>query len=419
MKRAIAWLAAAILIAVVAPTPAAAAAEPTSAPEVTPASVHTQPVHEPVTFSLTPGVGAVPVRYQYRVDSGRIKSVRATAGIAEVAVTPAKRMTFVEFSAVAADGTASPWSWVPIYAVSPVLQAEQDHNGDAVADLLTVGGTVGLTPGLWLATGQPNSRVRTPATNIGAGGNGGSSEPSSFDGAQPISGHFTSSGFQDVLAYYPTGPDPASAVILLGSGDGSILPARYSGNSYLLSSGTFTDINGDDPVQLVNAYQVAENISAYDDLMAVIGSPANGYYLAYYPNLDAPGGYMNAIHLDEQTPTGGTDWQNWTLATTRLASGTSIYLWNRGTGGLYLWTGLSMTDNGDLTGSLAHTQYQISSSWNAGTALSTLQATDLNQDNIPDLWTVTPDGRATAYIVTALSTTRPAKIRAKPAQQLG
>ena len=231
MKRAAAWLTAATLIAFAVPASAAAAAEPITTPEVTPASVHTQPVHEPVTFSLTPGIGAIPARYQYRVDGGRTKSVRATAGTAEIAVTPVKRMTFVEFSAVAADGTASPWFWVPIYAVSPVLPAEQDHNADGAADLLTVGGTPGLTSGLWLATGRPNStngRVRTPATNIGVNGNGGSSEPASFDGAQPVPGHFTNSGFQDILAYYPDGLNPGGAAILYGSGDGSVLPTQYT-----------------------------------------------------------------------------------------------------------------------------------------------------------------------------------------------
>ena len=150
----------------------------------------------------------------------------------------------------------------------------------------------------------------------------------------------------------------------------------------------------------------------------MIGSPANGYRLVYYPNQDWIGGYLSPIHLTQQTPTGGSDWQNWTLATTNLISGTSIYLWNRTTGGLYLWTGLSLTDNGDLTGSLAHTQYQIASSWNAETSLSTLQATNVNQDDVPDLWTVNSDGLATAYVVTGLSATRPARIHAKPAQQL-
>jgi hypothetical protein len=51
-------------------------------------------------------------------------------------------------------------------------------------------------------------------------------------------------------------------------------------------------------------------------------------------------------------------------------------------------------------------------------ALSTVETTDLNADGVPDLWAVTPDGVVTAYMVTNLSATGPARVRAKPAQDL-
>jgi hypothetical protein len=76
------------------------------------------------------------------------------------------------------------------------------------------------------------------------------------------------------------------------------------------------------------------------------------------------------------------------------------------------------TDNGDFTGTLAYTPYLIASSWNAGVALSTVETADLDADGVPDLWAVTPDGVVTAHMVTNLSTTGPARVRAKPAQDL-
>jgi len=95
-----------------------------------------------------------------------------------------------------------------------------------------------------------------------------------------------------------------------------------------------------------------------------------------------------------------------------------MYLWNRQTGDLYLWENLAFTDNGDMTGSLDFTPYLVATGWNTGATLSTLQATDINTDGVPDLWSVTPNGTATAHLVTNLSTSGPAKIRAKAPQGL-
>jgi hypothetical protein len=90
--------------------------------------------------------------------------------------------------------------------------ADKDLNGDGIPDLLTVGGTPGLASGLWQATGvkdddrdRGTGRVNTPAVDIGANGSGASTNgsPSDFDGAQVITGTFTGSDVQDVLAYYP------------------------------------------------------------------------------------------------------------------------------------------------------------------------------------------------------------------------
>jgi hypothetical protein len=68
--------------------------------------------------------------------------------------------------------------------------------------------------------------------------------------------------------------------------------------------------------------------------------------------------------------------------------------------------GITVTDNGDQTGTLAYAQqYKISSDWNKGVALTTLEAADFNGSGTPGLWTVNAAGQADAYVISCLSTT--------------
>ena len=72
-----------------------------------------------------------------------------------------------------------------------------------------------------------------------------------------------------------------------------------------------------------------------------------------------------------------------------------MYLWNKTTGDLYLWTSLSY----DLaSGVLSYTSHQIASNWNTGTAV-TLQAADINGDHAPDLWSTDSTGNVTAHLL--------------------
>jgi hypothetical protein len=95
-----------------------------------------------------------------------------------------------------------------------------------------------------------------------------------------------------------------------------------------------------------------------------------------------------------------------------------MFLWNESTGALYLWTGVNFTDNGDGAGSISYTQYKISSDFNQGQPLSTLEAADFDGDGVPDLWAVTPSGIATAYIITDLSPAGTGNIIAGQPQKL-
>ncbi len=107
-----------------------------------------------------------------------------------------------------------------------------------------------------------------------------------------------------------------------------------------------------------------------------------------------------------------------TLVTLSYSGGIGMFLWNESTGALYLWTGVTFTDNGNGTGSVAYTQYELSSDWNKGQPLSTLEAADFDGDGVPDLWAVTPSGIAIAYAISDLSATGTAKVTAGMPQKL-
>lgn len=345
------------------------------------------------------------------------------------ATTPSLRSTqpgpnFITVDTVDRGGNVSQPVTYEFDLKTPPPAADKDMNGDGIPDLLTVGGTPGLPPGLWLAAGKPKSSIaaergqlRKPATNIGINGTGlGSpSSPSEFDGAQAITGQFYAQGFQDVLLYYTSGNLAGGGVILHGSGDGSAL--SLSGGNAFVFPGALADGNADNPIQLVNAYASIYG-TGQPDLLATNGDPVNGYYLDYYQDGFGPGNFFNTFAIHTPTPDGTADWNKWTLATFGNAGGTGMFLWNQGTGALYLWAGVTFADNGDGTGSIRYTQYKISSKWNKSHRLSTLEAADFDGDGVPDLWGVTPSGVATAYVISQLSATGTGKITAGMPQKL-
>jgi hypothetical protein len=391
------------------------------APTVTPPASTT--IGQAATFTVTPPTsGSTPSDYMYQLNGGTPETATASSGDASIVVVPTRFTNTLTVTSQSAGGNIGDAASVVFNANPAATEADADLTGDGNADLLTVGGGNGLPNGLWLAPGTGTGQVLTGVTDIGANGNGtaGDNSPADFAGAQAITGHFGGTGLQDILAYYPpgpgAGPDVGQANILFGSGDGSAIQAQDSGTEQTIPSGTFTDSNGDNPIQLANAGDTSGQCFAYPDLIAINGDGTDGYYLEFYPNNDGLGDYEVADQLSTPTPSGGTDWNHWTIATAQVPSGTAMYLWDSSTGALYLWEDLAYNMS---TGALSYTQYVIadgsSAIWNQGASLS-LEAADMTGSGVPDLWTVGAGGQATAYLATLGSGT--ATLTAQPAQDL-
>lgn len=386
-------------------------------------------VGTPITFTFTETGTGTPVAYQYTLNDGATQTIPAPYGTASTTIVPSRYDNELFAYAVAADGTVSGGTLDDFRARAATPAADKDLNGDGLPDLLTVGDTAGLAPGLWQATGRPATGrkaglVTVPATDIGVNGNGFNTvgSPADFNGAQVITGGFYGTGFQDVLIYYPSGFNGQSEFagegeVVAGEGDGSALRPPTSESNCAIFSGGLADFNGDNPLQLANAYASA-NGSGLPDLLAISGDPVNGYSLDYYTNAFEPCGFFQTFAATTVTPDGTADWNKWTIATLSDASGTGMFLWNQGTGALYLWQGVTAHDNGDGTGTFSYTQYLISPHWNKGKSLSTLEAADLNGDCVPDLWAVNSDGTVRAYIISNLSAAGQAKITPQPPQKL-
>lgn len=386
-------------------------------------------VGTPFTFTFTEtGVGT-PVAYQYTLNGGATQTIPAPSGSASSAIVPTRQDNRLIAYAVAADGTVSGGTVDDFTARAATPAADKDLNGDGQPDLLTVGNTAVLAPGLWQATGRPATSgsaglVNVPATDIGINGNGFNTlgSPADFNGAQAITGDFFGRGFQDVLVYYPSGFNGDSEVagegeVLAGPGDGSALNSVPQSDC-AISSGILADFNGDNPLQVANAY-ASLNGSGLPDLLTISGDPVNGYSLNYFISGGVPCGFFQTFTTSTTlTPDGTADWNKWTIATLSDDTGTGMFLWNQGTGALYLWQGVTAHDNGDGTGTLSYTQYLISPHWNQGKSLSTLEAADLNGDGVPDLWAVTSDGTVRAYLISNLSATGRAEIEPQGAQKL-
>ena len=403
-----------LLAAPAVPAHAAVVATPTIVQVTDPATLG-----QPARFRLRAPAGEVATTaFKWQLNAGPWQDAPATDGKAKVWVVPTSFTNVLSVYAVGTDGSLSDTSNVSFNAVTPPPTADQDLDSDGRADLLTPGGTTGLGDGLWLAAGRgERGKVRTPAVDIGSHGVGLGWDPpgADFTGAQVMTGKFTGGPFEDVYVYYPSGTRAGLSVIIKALGNGAELRPDLSGNAHTLPSGWLSDWDGNQPTQLVNGHDSDGNNPEYPDLFGILGSPAAGYGLSFYSAYSGTGNLASPLPTGALTPTGGTDWENWQLASASMPNGTAIVLWNRSTGALHLWEAVTVNpDSGELT----YQPYHLSDNWLPGADLSTMQLADVNADGIPDVRTVTTDGEATAYRITKLSETGPAKITAGAAQPL-
>ncbi|MEV0560741.1 hypothetical protein [Dactylosporangium sp. NPDC050588] len=377
---------AALVLAQVVVAPAATAVTvPPAAPTVTAVSTSfTVGVKGKFRFA-EPAGGPVPAAFVYQLNSGAPTRV-ATSTRAVTAVEP--------------DGTFTDTTTIFFNAAYPPPFADQDLTGDGRPDLLTAGPATGLPQGVWLAAGRAQrGGLRTPAAGIA----GLSYWPApDFDGVQVISGRFTGTSFNDVFVFYPTGPNAGLAMIVPSLDDGG--PLDVTGAT-MLYAGTMSDLDGNNPIAVANAYDSAASGFAYPDLFGIVGAPGSGYTLDYYPNFNGTGAYYMPNPTPLATPAGGTDWESWRIASKLLPSGTALLLWNGSTGAVHLWT--SVTYDGTT---LHYTDHRLATDWHPDAA--SVQLTQ-DADGNPVIWTVSTAGVATAYLVKNLST-----LKAQPAQPL-
>ena len=392
---------AALVLAQVLVAPAATAVTvPPAAPTVTAVSTSfTVGVKGKFRFA-EPAGSPVPAAFVYQLNSGAPTRVATSTRAVTVQVVPTRFTNTLAVTAVEPDGTFTGTTTIIFNAASPPPFADQDMTGDGRPDLLTAGPVTGLAPGIWLAAGKAlRGGLRTPAAHVADLTYWPAPD---FDGAQVISGRFTGTSFNDVFVFYPTGLNAGAAFIVPSLDDGGPLDTTQTRN---LSAGLLSDIDGNNPIAIANAYDSAGSGNAYPDLFGIVGSPGAGYTLDYYVNYNGTANYGLPTPTPLATPAGGTDWESWRIASKLLPTGTALLLWNESTGAVHLWT--SVTYDGTT---LHYTDHPLAADWHPGAA--SVQLTQ-DADGNPVIWTVSTTGVATAYLVKNLST-----LKAQPAQPL-
>ncbi len=395
------------------------------APNASPPADGSTQVGVPVSIPVTkPAGGTIPASYLYQLNAGTSATIPADAnGNATITITPTRRTNTLTINSRSAGGNISIDAATITFTTSPVatFAADADLTGDGSADLVAAGGFGTLPAGVWLSAGKASEQLTLVAANIGINGNGivGDNSARNFTGAQIITGIFTGTGFQDVLAYYPNTTATTAkgtGVIITGNGDGSALPAQYTDNVFTLLPDQM--IERDDqgnpianayPLQVANAGDSIGNGDHSADLITIGGTPGN-YHLNYYFYASIQN-LQGIIPLTTLTPAGDMSWDQWRITTAQVGGATSMFLWKPSTGALYLWRNLDIS-----TGDLTYTSHQIKASgWNTGANLQ-IRAADINNDSTADLWTTGANSSATAHLVTGLPATP--TLTAKSAQAL-
>ena len=387
----------------------------------------TEPVGTSCAFTFTPPKGATISGYTYQVNNSKPTQVNATAAVTVEFNLPGIVNTLT-VSALSPGGNigSATTVWFDGTAYSPP-ETDGDLTGNGIPDLIVAGNTTGdFPPGLWLAQGQRNGSVDSYAQNIGTNGLGFNTTPSASDwnGSQAITGNFCGQGTQDVLAYFPgaynatTNPNGGGGAIMCGTGTSQPLQQAVSGTQYTFGQNQFSYLDLSNTsynasvVANAGTFDSADGTGDFQLFYAVVPTGTGSGVLTAFAETE-PNSVTNIANIAlSTTPTGGTDWNNWTITTAQderdnssgvLTTYTDMYLWDSATGDLYLWAGVTPNSTSlDSANGLTYTPYKIASGWNTGKSL-TLRAADIAGDGNPGLWATdtTSDsagGTTTAYI---------------------
>lgn len=388
----------------------------------------TMPVGTSCAFTITPPNGATISGYTYQVNDSEPELVNAT-GATTITFNLPGIVNTLTVSALSGGGNigTSNTVWFDGTAFNPP-ETDGDLTADTTPDLIVPGNTTGdFPPGLWLAQGQRNGTVDSYAQNIGTSGLGFTNTASDWNGSQAVTGNFCGMGTQDVMAYFPgaydqtSNPNGGGGAIVCGTGTTQPLQAPLNGEQYTIGQNSFSYTDTSDGT-IYNASIIAnggtENDVDLDEtvglMYGIVPTGTNSGLLDVFA-MTSPDLVGGSLALTLTTPTGGTDWNNWTIATAQDTRGgtshTDMYLWDSATGDLYLWTGLGLNNTSfdQATGinvTSANT-YQIAQNWNTGKSL-TLRAADIAGTGNPSLWaTNTATGQTTAYILPSISPNPP------------
>ncbi|QMU68286.1 LamG-like jellyroll fold domain-containing protein [Streptacidiphilus sp. P02-A3a] len=382
-----------------------------------------EPIGSTCGFTLSPlttGGTSTPISgYLYQTNQAAPIQLPAT-GSASITVPLTNLVNTLTVSALSAGGNigSATTVWFDGAGLNPPAN-DGDLNLDGVPDLIVPGGTgTEFGHGLWMAAGTGNGGISTHPVNIGVTGLGTDyqGKPTDWDGAQAITGDFCGNGAQDVFAYFPTGANAGGGDVACNDGSaGPLHGANLNSDTApsVILPGALIDDNNDNVTDVVTAGNTSGEDTGLPDLLAT--GPDGNLYLYYSTTSN---GYSNPFScvgtcdvLTGLRSPDGTSWNNWTLATAQLSSGTAMYLWNRGTGALDLWTGLAVDNTGTTlttTGQYTITD-GVSTFWNKDAADPiVLRAADMTGSGVPDLWaTDTMSGVTSSYMPSTLSASMP------------
>ncbi|MGH3863523.1 hypothetical protein, partial [Actinokineospora sp.] len=365
-----------------------------------------KPMRTPGNFTFSAGPGnPAPAKYRYQLSGGTPVTVNATNGTWSGPITATRitghTLTVQALNSVGTVGPTATWTIVPSPLATP--DPTGDLSGDGKPDILTIGGTAGTAPGLWLTPGNGGNQLLTPY-NIGIRGTGlstSSGKPADWNNTLLTSGYFSESGLNDLMAVLPNG----DILIYTVPGDGSALPTHDVNTVQGIASDTLYDPNFT-PVKPANNITIKQIVTMghlpqdtaagtvgpeFPDLFAVVDN-AGSYQLWWFEHLDGIGNYqMPAVVLDSTI-----NWSTKTISGTTRAGKPALVVRDKTTGQVDLYSTNCTIDCANtnwFTDATKTVARPAASALNA-TNTPVVTSSDTNNDTHPDLWGISATGAA-------------------------